>query len=74
MNYSKFKKILESKDIVLFDHEYRISYYEITNYLKNKSKEMQGGGKNKISDIPRDKLLMMVKISISSNPLYLYND
>ena len=73
MNYSKFKKILESKDIVLFDHEYRISYYEITNYLKNKSNEMNGGGKNKISAIPRDKLLIMVKISISSNPLYLYN-
>jgi hypothetical protein len=66
MNFLKYKKLIESKGIELFDHEYRISYHNITN-MRRISAEQTGGGslyktlKNKDSN----NLLNIVKMSIS---------
>lgn len=78
MKFIKFKNFLESKNIILFDHEYRISYYEITNYIKNNNRNIQKGGdiklknNNYLSTLTNEDLYAMVKISISSNPQYIY--
>jgi hypothetical protein len=76
MKFIEFKNFLESKNIILFDHEYRISYYEITNYIKNNNIQKGGDAKSKhnnyLATLSKDDLHVMVKISISSNPQYLH--
>jgi len=78
MNFLKYKKLLERNNIILFDHEYRISYFEITNTnnimnTNMNSNNMAGGGDiyNKLKNINIDTLNTIVKLSISSNPLYI---
>jgi hypothetical protein len=73
MNYKQYVKYLKSNNIILFDHDYRISFYNINNYM-NLSKEMTGGGGN-INKLLYDKkeLEMIVNIALSSNPQYLLN-
>ena len=68
MNFLKYKKLIESKGIELFDHEYRISYYNITN-MKRISAEQIGGGSTSLYKSLKNKdsnnLLNIIKISIS---------
>ena len=42
MNYINYKKFLDSKNIKLFDYEYRISYYKLLKYTQKDT--MIGGG------------------------------
>jgi hypothetical protein len=72
MKYIDYVKYLKSQNIILFDHDYRISFNNINNYYNNSSKEMVGGGFNKFNNINKDKLIDIINVSISSNPEYLY--
>ena len=74
MKFLKYKKLLDKKNIILFDHEYRISYYEIIN-INEYNNNMTGGGNiyNKLKNIDNDTLKSIVKLSISSNPKYIIN-
>jgi len=66
MNYLKYKKLIESKGIELFDHEYRISYHNITNMRRISSEQTGGGSLYKIlKHKDSDNLLNIVKMSIS---------
>lgn len=73
MDFIEYKTLLNNNNIYLFDHEYRISYNKIlnNNYINNKFinnfyKNQMGGGQTSY-------LNNIVKISLSSNPQYLYN-
>ena len=71
MNYKEYLKHLKSNNIILFDHDYRISFNNINNYM-NFNKEMTGGANNKLL-FNKDELEMIVNIALSSNPQYLLN-
>ena len=76
MDFLKYKKLLESKNIILFDHELRISHFEINSL--NTNKEQIGGGKRKsvlhrLKKLNDDNLLNIVKLSLSSNSQMLIN-
>lgn len=47
MKFVEFKKYLNNRNILLFDSEYRISYYRFNNMKNNQV----GGGSNKINKI-----------------------
>ena len=68
MDYTNYINYLKSKNIILFDHDYRLSYYNI-NYYKDSN--MTGGGINKLFNYTNNELLQIINISISSNPRYL---
>lgn len=72
MNYIDYINYLKSKNIILFDHDYRVSYHNIKNYLVNN--ELTGGGnrsKMAIENYSQDDLNMLITVSLSSNPQYL---
>jgi hypothetical protein len=69
MNYKDYIKYLKLNNIILFDHDYRISFYNIKNYM-NINKQMTGGGKLIFN---KEELEMIVNIALSSNPQYLLN-
>ena len=69
MDYIKYINHLKKNNIFLFDHEYRISFFNINKYM-NLNKPMTGGGKLLFS---KDELERMVNIALSSNPHYLLN-
>jgi hypothetical protein len=73
MEYKDYIKYLKSKNIILFDHDYRISYNNIKIYyninnLNNKNNLIGGGNNNNNNDINT-----IIKLSLSSNPQYLLN-
>jgi hypothetical protein len=72
MNYTNYVNYLKSNNIILFDHDYRISYHNINQYLE---KNMIGGGNNNqkisLSKYNLQQLIEIVNISISSNPSFL---
>ncbi len=74
MNYKQYIKYLKSNNIILFDHDYRISYNNINNYMAFK-KLMTGGAKKNSSKLlfNKEDLEMIVNIALSSNPQYLLN-
>jgi len=73
MKYIDYINHLKSNNIILFDHDYRISYNNIKHYY-NKTKNQTGGGSNnKISRLNKDDLECVINISLSSNPHYLLN-
>ena len=67
MNFLKYKKLIESKGIELFDHEYRISYHNITNMRRILPGEQTGGGSlyKTLKSKDSNNLLNIVKMSIS---------
>ena len=73
MKYIDYINHLKSNNIILFDHDYRISYNNIKHYY-NKNKNQTGGGYNsKLSHLNKDDLDSVVNLSLSSNPQYLLN-
>ncbi len=72
MNYNEYVNYLKSNKIFLFDHDYRISYHNISEYLM---KDMVGGGKNNniLSKYNIKQLTEIINIAISPNPNYLLN-
>jgi hypothetical protein len=84
MNFVDYKNLIESKGIKLFDHEYRISYFEINNMsltknISNGSHNIQKGGSKenkvyrKLKKLDNDNFLNVILLSISSNPQYIVN-
>jgi hypothetical protein len=80
MKFIDYKRLLEKNNIILFDHDYRISYYNINNFNNLKSNNnMIGGGDynsfviNLLKEKNTNDLRSIVQMSLSSNPLYLFN-
>lgn len=72
MNYISYIKYLKSKNIILFDHDYRLSYYNITNLSSSPDEiNMTGGGINKLIYYTDNELNTIINIAISNNPRYL---
>ena len=76
MNFLKYKNLLESKNILLFDYELRISHFEINSL--HIYKQQIGGGKRKsilhrLKKLNDDNLLNIVKLSLSSNSQMIIN-
>ena len=70
MKYIEFLNYLKNNNIILFDHDYRISYNNINNYY-NINKMMTGGGNNKLFKLNKNELEQIVNIALSQNPQYL---
>jgi hypothetical protein len=70
MEYISYVNYLKSKNIILFDHDYRLSYHNITN-ISNNDNNMTGGGLNKLVKYSDYELNMIINIAISNNPRYL---
>ena len=71
MNYSNYIKFLESRNIKLFDHDIRISYFELSNILITTNQ--RGGGttseiENRLSKYNNTMLNIILNISISNTP------
>jgi hypothetical protein len=69
ISYIDYVNYLKKNNIVMFDHDYRISYNKLNNekfvnkYINNQT----GGG-----IISQENLRNIVNLSISSNPQYLF--
>ena len=69
ISYIDYVNYLKKNNIVMFDHDYRISYNKLNNekfvnkYINNQT----GGG-----TISQENLRNIVNLSISSNPQYLF--
>ncbi len=71
MKYTDYVNYLKSKNIIMYDHDYRISYYNIKKYYNNDLRtEMVGGGDILTTD--EDKLSEILSISLSIRPENLY--
>jgi hypothetical protein len=70
MKYIDYVNYLKSNNIILFDHDYRISFFNMKFYL---NKTMKGGGHNNnfLSKYNKVDLNQLVQASISSYPHYL---
>ena len=74
MNFINYKHFLESKNIKLFDHEYRISYYKLLKYTQTNN--MIGGGNtlsvlNSLNNKDSISLKNIVDILLSHNSHYI---
>lgn len=70
MIYSEYVKFLKSKNINLFDHEYRISYKYL--FILRANKDQIGGG-NYLHSKSNKELLYLINITTSQNPNYIYS-
>jgi hypothetical protein len=71
MKYTNYLKYLKSNNIILFDHDYRISYNNINNYY---FRQQVGGGNinnNKLFNLNKNELEKIINIALSQNPQYL---
>ena len=73
MKYIEYLNYLKNNNIILFDHDYRISYNNVNNYYN--INKMTGGGKsnNKLFRLNKNELEQIVNIALSQNPHYLIN-
>ena len=76
MEYKDYIKYLKSNNIILFDHDYRISYNNIKIYyninnLNNKNNLIGGGNNNDHHN--NNNIHTIINIALSSNPQYLLN-
>ena len=71
LKYINYVNLLKSNNIILYDHDYRISYNNIKTYY-NKT-DMTGGGNN-INELfnNMDKLIDVLNISLSVSPQNLF--
>ncbi len=71
MKYIEYLKHLKDNNIILFDHDYRISYNNIKNYYY--INKFTGGGVNynKLFNLNKNELEQIINISLSQNPQYL---
>lgn len=51
ISYKDYLKILNDKNIILYDHQKRISYYNLNNMFKNKNNIQHGGSKINLNDL-----------------------
>jgi hypothetical protein len=73
MKYIDYVNYLKSKNIIMYDHDYRISYYNIKKYYNNNVRsEMVGGGNKTFFMNDNDILSEIVSISLSVRPENLF--
>ncbi len=73
MKYIDYVNYLKSKNIIMYDHDYRISYYNIKKYYNNHlGSEMAGGGDKKILINDNEDIEEIVSISLSIRPENLF--
>lgn len=70
MNYNEYLNLLNKNNIKLFDHDKRISYYNIKNYKITNNNQI-GGGNNIFNTKNQNNLRNIINISLSSNPQLL---
>lgn len=72
MKYIDYVNYLKSNNIILFDHDYRVSYFNINTHILNprSTNNMRGGGVY-LSKYNYHELNNIVKIALSVNPQYL---
>jgi hypothetical protein len=75
LKYTTYVNLLKSNNIILYDHDYRISYNNIKTYY-NKT-DMKGGGNNSNNNMNElfnnmDNLIDVINLSLSVNPQNLY--
>lgn len=70
MEYSEYVKFLNNKNIILFDHDYRISYH---NIFKRLPLQQTGGGNNILENKSIDEIKTIVNVATSSNHQYVYS-
>jgi hypothetical protein len=51
IRYKDYLKILNDKNIMLYDHQKRISYYNLNNMFKNKNNIQHGGSRMNLNDL-----------------------
>ena len=51
IRYKDYLKILNDKNIILYDHQKRISYYNLNNMFKNKNNIQHGGSRMNLNDL-----------------------
>ena len=77
MNYPEFIKYLKSKNIILFDHDYRIAYNNINTYMIEsqviESQNIMTGGGNRIKQYNDIELKNIIDTALSSEPRKLYH-
>lgn len=72
MKYIDYINYLKSKNIIMYDHDYRISYHNIKKYYNNDLvSEMIGGGRTNMF-LNDDNLTEVLSISLSVRPENLY--
>ncbi len=76
MKYIDYINHLKSNNIILFDHDYRLSYSKIKTYYNNYYNQSGGGNNNhklsnKFLNLSKDELKYVIDIALSSNPHYL---
>jgi len=73
ISYIDYVNYLKKNNIVMFDHDYRISYNKLNNEkFVNKYINNQIGGDISQKNISQENLRNIVNLSISSNPQYLF--
>jgi hypothetical protein len=72
MKYIDYVNNLKSKNIIMYDHDYRISYHNINKYYNNNDNrsEMVGGGYNIFNN--NDELLEILSTALSTRPENLF--
>jgi|APSaa5957512535_1039671.scaffolds.fasta_scaffold68427_3 hypothetical protein len=71
MNFLEYKNLLESRNIKLFDYQYRISYHRLLN--QNNISEQTGGGSliTKLNNVSKNNLISILGLLLSSNIYYV---
>jgi hypothetical protein len=78
MDYTKYVQYLKNKNIILFDHQYRLSYYKL-NRLRNLNNQTGGGNYNNNYYLFKNKsnndIINIINSSLSHNVKlgYLYH-
>jgi hypothetical protein len=72
MKYIEFIKYLKSKNIILFDHDYRIAYNNINTYMITPQSESMIGGGNRIMNYDDTTLKHIIDTALSPEPKKLY--
>ena len=68
MKYLDYINYLKSNNIILFDHDYRISYNNIKHYYNNTNNQIGGG--NILANLDKDDLRIIINVALT-NPRYL---
>ncbi len=71
MKYINYLNYLKENNIILFDHDYRISYNNIKNYYNINNNFSGGGTGHKLLSLSKNELEQVINISLSQNPQYL---
>jgi len=76
IRYKDYLKILNDKNIMLYDHQKRISYYNLNNMFKNKNNIQHGGSKinlNDLQDFQIEKLVFKLLNNENDNVIEMIN-